>query len=417
MIGSLYSGISGLKVNTSAMAVIGDNIANVDTTGYKSTKVAFANIFSSTLNRTGLEIGRGVSLSGVTASWDSGATESTTSNTDLAINGTGMFVVSEPATNTTYYTRAGQFDWDKDGNLVTLDGLLVQGYSIDTNGTVGPLDDITMPVASGAPRATDEIGFGLNLDSRAATTEPFETSITVYDSLGAEVYVDFTFTPDGAGGYTTAATAYHSTDPTTALTCTVTNGALAFDTNGNLTGVTANPNISIAAIPGGATTPLAFDWIVAEDDGTGTYISNGSITRYAETSVKSAQSQTGYPAGSLQSVSVDENGYFTGFYSNGTMIPFAQVALADFASYAGLNKMGSNLYAESLASGQALISAPNTASLGGISSNTLERSNVDMASEFVELITTQRAYQANSKVITTSDEVLQELINIKTIVF
>ncbi|BBO79801.1 flagellar hook protein FlgE [Desulfosarcina ovata subsp. sediminis] len=411
MIGSLYSGISGLKANTSAMAVIGDNIANVDTTGFKTSRVSFANIFSSTLSQSGLEIGRGVTMNGINPQWDSGSLENTTSGTDLAVNGTGLFVVTDASTGSTYYTRAGQFEWDSDGNLVTPDGFIVQGYSIATDGTVGTLGDITLPNGTSAPSATSELSFGINLNSDAEAGDTFTSSITTYDSLGSEVILDVTFTADGAGGWDWAV----AVDPTTA-TCATT-GHIEFDTDGNLdsTNTTAtdvdadgNPILSITGLSG-STDPLDITWTYLDSSGD----SDGSITSYASESTKTAQAQDGYPSGSLQSVSVDEDGNFTGIYSNGSMIPFAQIALADFPSYSGLAKMGSNLYAESLSSGQALIGTANTASLGSVSSSTLEMSNVDLATEFVEMITTQRAYQANSKVITTSDEILQELINIK----
>jgi flagellar hook protein FlgE len=406
MIGSLYSGISGLKANTSAMAVIGDNIANVDTTGFKSSKVSFANIFSSTLSRTGLEIGRGVSLNGVNPQWGAGSLENTSSSTDLSVNGTGLFIVSDPSTNISYYTRAGQFEWDDEGQLVTPDGFIVQGYSIATDGTVGGINDIALPNGTSAPNATANMSFGLNLDSDAdpAVPDTFTSSITTYDSLGSEVILDVEFTRTAAGWDWAV---------TPSVGVSTTTGSLAFDSDGVLTSPGANPVIVVddgagGNLPNGAA-PLSITWTIV--DGAGT--SDGSITGYSSESTKTAQSQDGYPSGSLQSVSVDEDGYFTGIYSNGSMIPFAQLALADFASYSGLSKMGSNLYAESLSSGQALISAPNTASLGSVAPSTLEMSNVDLAGEFVEMITTQRAYQANSKVITTSDEILQELINIK----
>ena len=408
MIGSLYSGISGLKANTSAMAVIGDNIANVSTTGFKSSKVSFANIFSSTLSRTGLEIGRGVTLNGVNAQWDAGSLENTTSSTDLSVNGTGLFIVNDPSTAISYYTRAGQFEWDRDGNLVTPDGFIVQGYDINPDGTVNGIQNITLPNGTSEPNATANLSFGMNLDSGATTGETFTTSMTTYDSLGSEVILDFEFTKTAAGW---------DWDVTSSMGTVSIAGStsLAFDSSGALSAPAANPVITIddggtpsGPLPDGAA-PMSITWTFLDS----TNSTDGSITGYSSESTKTAQSQDGYPSGSLQSVAVDEDGYFTGVYSNGSMIPFAQVALADFASYSGLAKMGSNLYAESLSSGQALIGAPNTASLGGIAPSTLEKSNVDLAKEFVEMITTQRAYQANSKVITTSDEILQELINIK----
>jgi flagellar hook protein FlgE len=413
MIGSLYSGISGLKANTSAMAVIGDNIANVDTTGFKSSKVSFANIFSSTLSRTGLEIGRGVTLNGVNPQWEAGSLENTGSATDLSVNGTGLFIVNDPSTSAPYYTRAGQFEWDNNGYLVTPDGFIVQGYPIASDGTIGGIDNISLPNGTSAPSATADMSFGINLDSEAEDAETFTSSITTYDSLGSEVILDVEFVYDAANtGWDWSV----SVDPTTGA-CAST-GFIAFDVDGNLdpasttttTPVSATDDNPLLTVTGLAPADdLAITWTYLDSTGA----TDGSITGYASESTKTAQSQDGYPSGSLQSVSVDEDGYFTGVYSNGSMVPFAQIALADFPSYAGLSKMGSNLYAMSMASGQALVSGPNTASLGSIAPSTLEMSNVDLAGEFVEMITTQRAYQANSKVITTSDEILQELLNIK----
>lgn len=409
MIGSLYSGISGLKANTSAMAVIGDNIANVDTNGFKCSRVSFANIFSSTLSQTNVQIGRGVTLNGVNPQWEAGSLENTTSATDLSVNGAGLFMVSDPSTNINYYTRAGQFEWDNEGNLVNPDGFIVQGYSVDpTTGNIGTIGDITVPNGSSAPNPTSEITFGLNLNSDAAVGDTFTSSITSYDSLGSEAILDVVFER--------TATAWNWTVDVThgnGTASSASNGTIAFDVNGeldpaNCVPASANPTIQIDNLAP-ADSPQTITWTYLD----GALDSDGSITGYSSESTKTAQSQNGYPSGSLQSVAVDEDGYFTGIYSNGSMLPFALITLADFASYSGLAKQGSNLYSESLASGQALLGAPNTASLGAIAPSTLEMSNVDMATEFVEMITTQRAYQANSKVITTSDEILQELINIK----
>jgi flagellar hook protein FlgE len=409
MIGSLYSGISGLKANTSAMAVIGDNIANVDTTGFKCSRVSFANIFSSTLSQTNMQIGRGVTLNGVNPQWEAGSLENTTSATDLSVNGAGLFMVSDPSTNINYYTRAGQFEWDNEGNLVNPDGFIVQGYSVDpTTGAIGTIGDITLPNGSSAPNPTSEISFGLNLNSDAAVGDTFTSSITTYDSLGSEAILDIVFERTAAGWDWTVDVTHGNGTASSAST-----GTVAFDVNGeldpaNCVPANANPTIQIDNLAP-ADSPQTITWTYLDTAGD----SDGSVTGYSSESTKTAQSQDGYPSGSLQSVVVDEDGYFTGIYSNGSMLPFALITLADFASYAGLAKQGSNLYSESLASGQALLGAPNTASLGAIAPSTLEMSNVDMATEFVEMITTQRAYQANSKVITTSDEILQELINIK----
>jgi flagellar hook protein FlgE len=390
------------------MSVIGDNIANVDTTGFKVSRVAFSNVFNASLGQSRMQIGRGVTMTGTNANWNSGTMETTTNVTDLAINGQGMFIVRDATDGGQYYTRAGQFEFDRDGYLVTQDGMRVQGYSIDPAGNVGPMGEVTLPPGMSVPQATTDITMGINLDASAAVTDTFDTTMTVYDSLGNPVELTFNFERTAAGWD------YYATSSAGTVTAPVlgTEYSLVFNASGALVPAscvppTTNPPITVTGLT--PADPLAITWTILD----AANATDGSITGYAATSVKTAQTQNGYPSGMLQGISVDEDGVFTGLYSNGTMLSFAQIALADFASYSGLAKQGSNLYTSSLASGQPVISAPNTAGVGAIAPSSLEMSNVDLAKEFVELITTQRAFQANSKVITTSDEVLSELINIK----
>ncbi len=423
MIVSLYSGISGLKANTSAMSVIGDNIANVDTTGFKVSKVSFSNVFSASLGQSSMQIGRGVTMSGVAANWNSGTVETTNNATDLAINGQGMFIVNDPAGSAQYYSRAGQFEFDNQGFLVNQDDFRVQGYPISPAGAMGAIGDIALPAGMSVPAATTELTMSLNLDAMAPNATTYNTTVTVYDSLGNPVDLTFDFVknnpPTGAG-----AVEWQYSVSSTGLTISPavgTENILAFTNTGafdpaNSSGMIASPTgngqgqqISITAGLGPAAMPMNMVWRFADTAGA----SDGSLTSYAGTSAKNSQTQNGYPTGMLQGISVDEDGIFTGLYSNGTMLNFAQIALADFASYSGLQKQGSNLFSSTLASGQAVILSPNQGGVGGIAPSSLEMSNVDLATEFVELITTQRAFQANSKVITTSDEVLSELINIK----
>ncbi|MCJ8501305.1 flagellar hook protein FlgE [Desulfatitalea alkaliphila] len=412
MIGSLYSGISGLKAQTSAMAVIGDNIANVNTTGFKTSKVRFANVFNATLGQSRMQIGRGVTMAGLTSNWGSGTIENTNAVTDLAINGQGMFIVRDGMNNAQYYTRAGQFEFNNLNRLVTTDGFEVQGYAILQNGNRGAMGPITLPNGISEPSATEEITMAINLDSEAEVGTRFDTTVTVYDSLGNAVELNFIFERDGDGWQ-------YYVDPSlgTATPSDAARNYLRFDAYGVLEaandddgGALENPVIEITGINLGGVDPLELTWNLLNDAGTA---SSGSVTGYAGSSVKTAQSQDGYPSGMLQGISIDDDGTFTALYSNGTMRPFAQIALADFASYEGLAKLGSNLFTASLASGQPIVTTPNSAGVGAIASSSLEMSNVDLAQEFVSLITTQRAFQANSKVITTSDEVLAELINIK----
>ena len=454
MIGSMYSGISGLKVNASAMEVIGDNIANVDTTGFKASRVAFANVFSASLATHSPQTGQGTSLQSVQAQWETGSLENTGSATDFAISGTGLFMVNDSSNGMNYYTRAGQFEWNRDGNLVNSDGFIVQGYEIDTvDGTVGRVGDISLPLATTTPQETSEISLGLNLNSDAEVGDTFTSSITVFNSLGSEVVLDVLFTRTATGWDWHVETDPSSADPTTPPYCTAggyiqflstpaeDTGTLDVDNSYWGTGAWSDPDgdgiydtytfdaASAVTMNSGAATggnpiinitslngadDMAVEWVLGDGDFAGSnFASNGTVTGYASDSAKTSQNQNGYPAGTLQSISVDEDGVFSGIYSNGEITPFAQLALANFPSYSGLAKMGSNLYSETMRSGEALIGVANTGGLGSIAPSSLELSNVDLATEFVEMITTQRAYQANSRVITTSDELLQELINIK----
>ena len=410
MIGSLYSGISGLNANSLAMSVIGDNIANINTPSFKGNRASFASVLSQSLaGSTGNEVGRGVQLWGISSSWNQGAVETTSNPTDLAINGKGFFTVRDSNDGSIFYTRAGAFNFDDLGNLINPDGLIVQGYeaaNVNPDGTftLGSITDINVPKASTTPpQATTEFRMDLNLDAGAAVTDTYTTTLTAYDSLGNTIPVTITFTK-GAGAWTAAA----SIPPSAGTGATIDLDTFTFDSNGNLTGPLVDPTISLN-LTNGATPLQALTWDIYDDSS----VSLGDITGYASPSVTAFQTQDGFTSGSLRGVSVDEDGVVTGSYSNGQLVPLYQVVLADFPSYWGLGKMGDNLYAESRASGQPIPGTAGTASLGSISPSALEGSNVDLATEFVKMITAQRAFQANSRVITTSDEILSELINLK----
>ena len=403
MLSSLFAGISGLNANSNAMAVIGDNIANINTTGFKRSRTSFANILSqsqSFVSRN--EIGRGVHLDSITTEMTQGALETTDSATDMAIQGTGFFVVRDD-TNVSFYTRAGDFSFDKDGYLVDKNRMKVQGWDLNSAiGTGGQITDIVIPNGGNtAANPTSDISLKLNLDASAEVgSEPYSTSMTVYDSLGDAIDMTLTFTR-AAGGWDWTA-AIPAADGTTA-----SGGTLAFDTNGNLTN-NADATIDLALLTG-ATTPHTITWDLVDAAGG----SNGDVTGYSSKSMTTFHSQDGYPAGALSNINIDESGFITGVYANGQSSALFQMALATFPSVSGLNKLGGNLYSETLASGQPVLGTAGNGVMGDIISQTLEMSNVDLATEFVKLITTQRAFQANSRVITTSDEILTELINIK----
>jgi flagellar hook protein FlgE len=412
MIGSLFAGISGLNANATAMTVIGDNIANVNTTAFKTNRSSFANILSQSLGGAGSnDIGRGVQFWGTTPIWSQGSIENTFNSTDMAINGKGFFMLQD-ATGSDFYTRAGEFSFDRDGYLVNPDGLFVQGYDVtaeNPDGTLvlGSIMNINVPGESTTPPvATTSLSVDVNLNAGAAVSDTYSTSITVYDSLGNAIPLTLTFTKTATNAWSAAVSA-----PSTAVNpgnITITNNNFTFDGNGNLNNGT-DPTITLTSPLTGAGN-LAITWDLFDDS---TSVTSGDLTQYAVASTTTFQTQNGYTSGNLRGVSVDEYGVVTGVYSNGRLTPLYQVAMADFPSYSGLSKMGKNLYAESRASGQAMPGVPQSGSLGSISPSAIEMSNVDLAQEFVKMITTQRAFQANSRVITTSDEILSELINIK----
>ena len=408
MIGSLFAGISGLNANSTAMTVIGDNIANVNTTAYKSNRSSFANVLSQSLGGSlSSGIGRGVEFWGTSPLWTQGSLENTGSPTDLAINGKGFFIVQDDS-GANFYTRAGQFHLDQAGDMVNPDGYLVQGYEIDPNGNLGNLTTISIPGERiSPPSATTEFSFDINLDSRTPATGTYSTSQSVFDSLGNAIPLTLTFTKQPAAQtWTVAASVPAPNGPVT-----INGGAsvpLTFDSTGNLTAPAADGSISIT-LANGAASPLSITWDLYDASGA----LHGDVTGYASASATTFQYQDGYTSGVLRGISVDENGVVTAAYSNGQLTPTYQIALADFPSYDGLSKMGQNLYAESLDSGQPMPGVAGNGRLGNITPSAIEMSNIDLAQEFVKMITTQRAFQANSRVITTSDEILSELINIK----
>jgi flagellar hook protein FlgE len=408
MIGSLFAGISGLNANAIAMTVIGDNIANVNTTAFKSNRSSFANVLSQSLGGSiGSDIGRGVEFWGTSPMWTQGSLENTGSATDLAINGKGFFMVQDD-TGSNFYTRAGQFILDEAGDMVNPDGLIVQGFEIDADGNLGSLTDISIPGERvSPPAATTEFTFDINLDSQTATNASYSTSQTVFDSLGNAIPLTLTFTKQAAAQTWLVAPSV----PAAVGTVSINNASITFDANGNLNmAAPANTDKTLSlTLTNGAASPQSVTWDLFDASAT----SLGDITGFSNPSSTTFQYQDGYSSGVLRGISVDEDGIITAAYSNGQLTPTFQIALADFPSYEGLAKLGKNLYAESLDSGQPMPGVAGNGRLGSITPSAVEMSNIDLAQEFVKMITTQRAFQANSRVITTSDEILNELINIK----
>lgn len=413
---ALYTGISGLAANGEAMSVIGNNISNVNTTGFKSGRMLFSDVLSSTISG-GSQIGRGVQIQAVQNNFSQGSFESTQNSTDLAIQGDSFFVVQND--NGRYYTRAGAFNFDKDNILVNPEGYQVQGYGIIPSS--GLADGVMKPInltsfASTPPKQTANVKMVVNLDSTQATpalawdptnpvaTSNFSTSLSIYDSQGNAHTATAYFRKTAANSWDWHAILPDATAGTPGSTTTPINGTLTFSSTGALTAQTpaagTAQNITFA---NGSTVPqpIMFDLGV------------GSTTQYASSSIVSSQTQDGYYQGTLTKVTIDDKGFVSGVYSNGQLQKLYQVALAKFSSDNGLSKAGGTLFEETLASGQPMFSNASTPGVGKVLSNSLEQSNVDLASEFVKMITTQRGYSANSKTITTADEMLQEVLSLK----
>ncbi len=408
MLSSLYSGVSGISAAGYTMSVLGNNIANSNTVGFKGGYTSFADILSQSLGGAGggNQVGRGVNLADVGTLFTQGSFENTSNGTDLAIEGAGFFMVADDTG--TYYTRAGQFIMDDEGYLVNPSGYRLQGYSADDSGnlltTVG---DLNVAQISSAPLATENFRIVANLDGSAVQNQPgsiYASTITVYDSIGSAIPLTLTFEKTATPGEWTWTAGVPAGMGTTAAT-----GTILFDENGALTtGTDVDPTILITGTPSGS--DLSVTW-TTEDPATGAL--SGDLTGYAAANDTYGLFQDGYAPGTVESVGIEQDGQIVGLFTNGQTRTIGQVVVADFVSPWGLTKMGKSLFAESMSSGQPTVGEAGTGGRGSIASNALEMSNVDMASEFVRMITTQRAYQANARVISTSDELLAELMMIK----
>ena len=411
MLSSLYSGVSGINAAGYTMSVLGNNIANATTVGFKGGYTSFADILSQSLGGAGggNQIGRGVNLSDVGTLFTQGSFENTSNGTDLAIEGSGFFMVADDTG--TFYTRAGQFIMDHEGYLVNPSGYRLQGYSADQSGNLlTTIGDLNVAQVSSAPLATTSFRIVANLNGALQENDPgsvYSTTITVYDSIGSAIPLTLTFTKTANQGEWS----YTASIPANLGTATAGgSGVIAFDTNGNLDPAVVVGDIPIDISPntGGADFQVAWNVIDPTSGGP-----SGDITGYAAANDTFGLFQDGYAPGTVQSVSIDQEGQIVGLFTNGQTRTIGQVLIADFVSPWGLTKMGKSLFAESMSSGQPTIGEPGTGGRGSIASNALEMSNVDMAAEFVRMITTQRAYQANARVISTSDELLAELMMIK----
>ncbi len=411
LISSLFTGVTGLAANAQAMEIIGDNISNVNTVGFKSSKAVFSDIFSTILTNgsTTSQLGRGSQLQGTIKQFTQGSFESSSNALDLAIDGSGFFVVSPTNTTGTFFTRAGQFRLNQNGLVQAITGEILQGQAI-TNDTVSTsVSDIDLAGVQSQPQVTTTFTLGANLDASATAATTFTSPITTFNSVGTQVTLSAQFTK--------VANANQWTYALSTSEGTVTSGAsgsVTFDTSGQLSlvGGAAVADQSIVIDFSSASTPAAtqtLTWDLANATGTAT---NGKLTGFAAESNNNSLVQDGFTTGTLTGLTVNDKGVIAGLFNNGQTDDLFQVTLADFLAPSGLTRQGSNLFSESEESGQGVLGLARTGGFGAIVGQSLELSNVDLAEQFITMIQTQQAFQASARIITTIDDLLTESVNL-----
>jgi flagellar hook protein FlgE len=413
MFTSFSTALSALSAYSTAIDVVGNNLANLNTTGFKNSTVSFFDLVTESLG-AGLgetQVGFGVGTPVTLGQFTQGAVQTTGGTTDAAIQGDGFFIV-QGANGATEYTRAGNFQVNQAGNLTTATGEEVQGWTqsggvLDTNAPIGP---ITIPTGTVlAPIPTQNFSFDINLNAAAtagSANGSFSTSVTIYDSLGNSHVVTAAFTESTTAGQWNYSISIPDADvanpPATPLT-----GTLTFDSNGNLTSPASTdpqPQLAIAGLADGAS-DMTVNW----------NLFNGTtprLTQYAQPSSVSAVAQDGQPAAQLNNVAVSNGGQILAEFTNGQQTVVGQIAMANVRNPDSLISVGDNNYELSAASALPAVGVPGTGGRGSVQGGALESSTVDIATEFTNLIVFQRGYEANSKVVTTADQLSQDTINL-----
>ncbi len=419
MLTTFSSALSALNANTTAIDVVGNNLANLNTPGFKTSEVCFRDLVTESLG-AGLgetQVGFGTGQPLTVREFTQGAIQTSSGLLDAAVQGDGFFIVQDGSGHE-LFTRAGNFQADKVGNLLTDTGYAVQGWttlnsdgSIDTN---GPVSNIVVPVGSlKAPVATSNFTVDLNLNSSAAAdaTSDFTTPITVYDSLGTSHVLTLSFEKTGANAWS-----YQVQIPGedigggtagTPFDISGASGTLTFDTNGNLTDP-ANGSPIQFTIPGLAdgSSDMNISWNPYTSAGV------GRITQFGQDSAPSAQSQDGSPAAQLDHVGLATGGVLIAQYTDGSQVRVGQIALAQIRNPDSLIAAGNNNFELSSLTANPSIGTPGTGGRGSIQGGSVEASTVDIATEFTNLIVYQRAYEANAHVVTTADTLSQDTINL-----
>jgi flagellar hook protein FlgE len=418
-IGSFSSSLSGLKANQVKLAVIGNNLANLNTVGYKAGQVSFADMVSQSVAGTSpnpMQVGLGVATSSISSNYSQGGIDFTGVATHVAIQGNGFFVVG--GDNDRGFTRAGNFSFDQSGRLVTADGKPVQGFTavnpatgeIDATGQPG--DIVVPPGVLRPPAATALFGMVSNLDSNAAVGTVFTSSVPLYDSLGISHTTTMTFTKTGVGAWTYAASVpgQDVVGGLAGVPENIANGAITFDGDGRLATVNGGVPADLVIVgpdwTNGAA-PVDITWDLVDADGI------AQVTSFGAPSGTSSITQNGSPAGSINGLSINASGEIVASFGAGQVVAVGQLAMATFNNPQGLVKGGGNLLAEGGASGPANIGTAGSGGRGTLIGSSLEQSNVDIAQEFTQMILAQRGYQANSKSINVADELLLEALNLR----
>ena len=412
---ALFTGVTGLTANQRKLDVIASNISNVNTTGYRSSRVLFQDLFSQTLQgssapvnnfggQNGQQVGLGVRIGAIDINFSQGTLFTTGVPSDLAIQGSGFFVLSDG--NSLAYTRDGSFSLNANGALYDPStGLIVQGFQAAQDGSINVTaapSDIIIPVGStsivNATTSADMIG---NLDSGAAAGDTVQRSIRVFDSLGTARDITLTFTKTANSNEWTWTA--NLQNPLTGNP-QIGTGTLTFNPDGSFnTSTNSTVTITAADLGAVATTPVlpfTFDLTFEE------------VSQLADDSDITLRFQDGIPRGTLESFNIGADGVINGVFTNGLTRVVGQVALASFSNEGALLRAGDNLFIETPASGSRQVGLPGTGSRGSVSGGVLEGSNVDLGTEFSNLIITQRSFQANARTITTADTLLQETVNL-----
>ncbi len=405
--------LSGLYASSAALQSISNNLANMNTDGYKAQSSVFSDVFYQNYGTSGsgnpIQTGLGVQVAGTTSDLSNGALSATGISSNLALNGSGYFVVQSTG-GSLNYTRSGDFTTNTSGQLVTTDGQTVMGYSatggvINANSALQPLNVGAGTTTPANP--TTNFSLTTNLNSGAAVGDTFNSPLSVYDSLGAAHDLTITYTKTGNNTWN-----YNANVPSTDIqggtgtTTSVGSGTLTFDSTGTLVSPTGSVSLSIGPLSNGAAS-LHPTWSLSYGSG------NSLLTQTASTASNSAKSQDGFAAGTLSSFAVLTDGTIQATFTNGQNRSIGQVALASFANPEGLSMSGNNLYNITSASGAPVVGVAGTGGRGTIVGSSVEASNVDVAKEFAQLIVAQRSYEANAKAITAFDQVEQATIAMK----